>query len=86
MHDFTARIIHEDRMAGYVREADAWRLAREARQGQPMARQGQPKHRLPAWIQALVPTLLRWAGRRVRRPRPGDLSQGKGAPVSPKLG
>lgn len=33
MHDFTARIIHEDRMAQFNHEADAHRLARQARAG-----------------------------------------------------
>lgn len=33
MHDYTARIIHEDRMAQFVREGDASRLAAAARDG-----------------------------------------------------
>ena len=33
MHDFTARILHEDRMAELHREADAYRMARQARAG-----------------------------------------------------
>jgi hypothetical protein len=33
MHDYTARIIHDDRMAELVREADAARLASRARGG-----------------------------------------------------
>lgn len=40
MHDFTARLIHDDRMAQFEREADASHRAREARQDQP--RQGLP--------------------------------------------
>lgn len=35
MNDYTARIIHEDRTAQFRREADASRLASEARQGRP---------------------------------------------------
>lgn len=38
MHDYTARIIHEDRTDQFRREADASRLADEARQGQPSRR------------------------------------------------
>ena len=34
MHDYTAGRLHEDRTAQFRREADASRLAREARHGQ----------------------------------------------------
>jgi hypothetical protein len=40
MHDYTARILHEDRMKGLRHEADGARLAaqvRHARQTRPMA-------------------------------------------------
>ena len=33
MHDYTARLIHEDRMAQFNSEADAFRLASEAKRG-----------------------------------------------------
>ena len=35
VHEYTARTIHEDRMAQFEREADASLLAWKARQGQP---------------------------------------------------
>lgn len=54
MHDYTARIIHEDRMAQFVREGDASRLAAAARNGHPrqtgMARIGR----------VVMSTLARW--------------------------
>ena len=60
MHDYTARIIHEDHTANLRREADAFRLASEARQGQP-------RHRLPARIWRLVgQRFARWAERSAR--------------------
>jgi len=57
VHDFTARIIHEDRMAQFEREADASLLAWKARQGQ--SRQGL-RSRI-RWTIGLV--LARWTDR-----------------------
>lgn len=60
MHDYTARIIHEDRTAQFRREADASRLVAEARPGQR-------RQRLPARIRRLVGlTFARWTERGVR--------------------
>ena len=35
MHDYTARIVHDQRVNQYRQEADASRLAREARHSRP---------------------------------------------------
>ncbi len=63
MNDYTARIMHEDRTAQFRREADASRLASEARQGRP-------RETLPAQIRSLGLALARWTERRTDRGRP----------------
>lgn len=75
MHDYTARIIHEDRTAQFRREADASRLAAEARQGQL-------RQRLPARIRRLVGlTFARWTERGVQ-PALSDQAPGKVMPAA----
>lgn len=77
MHDYTARILHEDRMTEYRREADASRLAAEARQGRP-------RTSLPGRVRGLaVLAHKRWtegrAGRlalRFDRRRAGEVTPG----------
>ena len=57
MHDYTARIIHDDHTAQLRREADASRLASEARQGHP-------RDRLPARFRRLIGlALTHWTER-----------------------
>ena len=47
MHEYTAWQVHEDRMRELTREADAFRLAARAREGQ--TRQG-PRSLLRRWL------------------------------------
>lgn len=65
MHDYTARIIHQDRTDQFRREANASRLASEARQGHL----GQ---RLPARIRRVIGQIL---ARQMERGVPPALSE-----------
>jgi hypothetical protein len=71
MHDYTVRLIHEDRMAQLVREADAFRLASAAGNGHARLTGAARVRR----VLRLVAT--RWNGRIPRRAmrsaRPGDV-------------
>ena len=62
VHDYTSQLIHEERMVRYLREADASRLASEARQGRP-------SEALPARIRSLGQAFARWTERRTDRGR-----------------
>jgi hypothetical protein len=50
MHDYTVRLLHEDRMAQLTREADAFRLASEAWR----ADEHHPARRFPSLASAVV--------------------------------
>lgn len=50
MHDSTARILHDDRVSELRQEADAYRLARQARDGTQLS----ATRRLIGFVQAQV--------------------------------
>ena len=52
MHDYTAWQVHEDRMRELTREADAFRLAARAREGQERHGAGSLLRRWLAFVQA----------------------------------
>ncbi len=63
MSDYSARIIHDDRTAQFRREADASRLASDARHGRP-------RTTLPARIRSLRLAIVGWVEHRTDRRQP----------------
>ena len=73
MHDYTARIIHEDRMAELRNEADAYRLARVA-----------PAGRQPGTLRSLL-NLVRAQVGRVVIPSRSASAAASTRPATPSL-